>query len=213
MIQARADILARIKRAVANRPRGRDEDYQAIPRMYVQTGSLSAGERVAMFAERLEDYNATVYRCAPPELRATVARALASRAKRRIVIPPGLPADWIPGDIATLLDQGLTNDELDRSDGVLTGCTVGIAATGTIVLTHAAGEGRRALTLVPDYHLCVVRTDQIVETVSEGLRAARDLHPRVLTTISGPSATADIEMTRIKGVHGPRTLDVIILDG
>lgn len=212
MSDARDAILGRIRRALGDAPRRRDEDYEAIPRMYVQAGALSDAECVAMFAERLEDYNATVYRCGPGELRSVIANALSSRGKRRIVIPPGLPADWLPSGVDALLDQGLTNDDLDRSDGVLTGCTVGIALTGSIVLTHGAGEGRRALTLVPDYHLCVVRADQIVQTVSEGLRVARSLQPRLLTTISGPSATADIEMTRIKGVHGPRTLDVIIVN-
>lgn len=211
MTDSRAEILNRIQRALGARTRGRDDDYQSIRREYVQAGSLGLAERVTMLVERLEDYDATVYRCTPPELSQAVARALANRGKRQLAIPVGLPQEWVPPGIDIVLDQGLTNDDLDKSDGVLTGCTVAIALTGTIVLTHGAAEGRRALTLVPDYHLCVVRADQIVETVSEGLRAARGVRPRVLTTISGPSATADIEMTRIKGVHGPRTLDVIIV--
>ena len=211
MTDSRAEILLRIQRAVGHRAHGRDDDYRTIRREYEQAGSLDPGDRATLFAARLEDYNATVYRCPPAELRPTIAQALAVRGKRRLAAPVGLPQDWVPPEVEILLDRGLSNDELDKADGVLTGCTTAIALTGTILLTHGATEGRRALTLVPDYHLCVVRKDQIVETVSEGLRTARRSSPRVLTTISGPSATADIEMTRIKGVHGPRTLDVVIV--
>ena len=109
-------------------------------------------------------------------------------------------------------DQDLSYDALDRSEGVLTGCSVAIASTGTIVLRHGAGEGRRALTLVPDYHVCVVFRDQVLQTVPEAMRQLAALRPALVTTISGPSATADIEMTRIRGVHGPRTLDVVLVD-
>ena len=108
-------------------------------------------------------------------------------------------------------DAGLSFDDLDCSEGVLTGCSFAIANTGTIVLRHAAGEGRRALTLIPDYHLCVVLAGQVVHTVPEALRGVAEGRPALLTTISGPSATADIEMTRIRGVHGPRTLDVVLV--
>jgi L-lactate dehydrogenase complex protein LldG len=102
---------------------------------------------------------------------------------------------------------------LDSGDGTITGCTVAIAPTGTIVLCHGDREGRRALTLIPDDHLCVVFMEQVVETVAEGLRQPEVARSALITTISGPSATADIEMTRIKGVHGPRTLDVVLVDG
>jgi L-lactate dehydrogenase complex protein LldG len=136
---------------------------------------------------------------------------LRARAGRRIFIPGDLPPEWLPASVEFVRDLDASYTELDHSDGVLTGCTLAIALTGTIVLRHAAGEGRRALTLVPDYHLCVVRADQVVETVPEGIRALRSLAPTLVTTISGPSATADIEMTRVRGVHGPRTLEVVLV--
>jgi L-lactate dehydrogenase complex protein LldG len=129
------------------------------------------------------------------------------------MIPAELSRDLLPAGVAFVSDTGMSAIELDAAEGVLTGCTVAIAQTGTIILRHASAEGRRALTLVPDYHLCVVEADQIVETAPEAFRRLAALNPRVLTTISGPSATADIEMTRIKGVHGPRTLDVILVTG
>jgi L-lactate dehydrogenase complex protein LldG len=128
-----------------------------------------------------------------------------------MVVPPGFPREWLPHGWEFVVDDGLSHQDLDRIDGVLTTCTVAIALTGTIVLQHSPGEGRRVLTLVPDYHLCVVEAEQIVETVPEGIRRLCALNPSVATTISGPSATADIEMTRIRGVHGPRTLDVILV--
>jgi L-lactate dehydrogenase complex protein LldG len=117
---------------------------------------------------------------------------------------PGEPFEFIP-------DRGLDFCELDHSEGVLTGCAVAIAMSGTIILKHSPGKGRRALTLIPDYHLCIVKAEQVVETVPEGIRSLGDQTSMPITTISGPSATADIEMTRIKGVHGPRTLDVILV--
>jgi L-lactate dehydrogenase complex protein LldG len=127
------------------------------------------------------------------------------------VIPLDLPREWLPETVEAVVDAGLTNADLDRSEGVLTACSVAIASTGTIVLRHGPAEGRRALTLLPDYHLCVVFREQIVQTVPEAIRRIGELKPALVTTISGPSATADIEMTRVRGVHGPRTLDVVIV--
>nr|MDT0523484.1 LUD domain-containing protein [Streptomyces sp. DSM 41633] len=126
-----------------------------------------------------------------------------------VVIPADLPIEWVAG-VTTVADTpALSVEQLDRADAVLTGCALGIAATGTIVLDAGPGQGRRALTLVPDHHVCVVRTDQIVDTVPQ---AFAELTPtRPLTFISGPSATSDIELQRVEGVHGPRTLDVLIV--
>ena len=134
-----------------------------------------------------------------------------SRGKRGLIVPHGLPAIWLPEDFAFVPDDALSYEALDRSEGVLTGCAVAIAATGTIVLCHSPAEGRRALSLVPDYHLCVVYEEQVVETVPEGIRNLRPHQSDPITTISGPSATSDIEMTRVKGVHGPRVLDVVLV--
>jgi L-lactate dehydrogenase complex protein LldG len=134
---------------------------------------------------------------------------------RRLVVPADLPEGWAPAGVALLRDPGLTNEQLDESDGVLTGCALGIAQTGTIVLDGGPGQGRRAITLLPDYHLCVVRADQVVGLVPEAVErlgaVARDPR-RPITWISGPSATSDIELNRVEGVHGPRTLEVLIVD-
>jgi L-lactate dehydrogenase complex protein LldG len=137
---------------------------------------------------------------------------MGERGVRRVVVPGGLEATWLPAGFEFVVDDGLTASELDGVDGVMTGATLAIAETGTVVLQNAAGQGRRVVTLVPDYHLCVVRVRDVVETVPEAfdrLSASREL---ATTFVSGPSATADIEMTRIKGVHGPRFLDVILAE-
>jgi L-lactate dehydrogenase complex protein LldG len=162
------------------------------------------------FTEKLQDYNAVVYRCSEADLPAVIEEAASARGRRRLVIPPLFPAEWLPGGVEFVRDEDLSYAEIDGSEGALTACTVAIAMTGTIILSHDIHEGRRAITLIPDYHLCIVRAGQVVATVPEGIRQLRECRTRPITTISGPSATADIEMTRIKGVHGPRTLDVII---
>lgn len=138
--------------------------------------------------------------------------AIAGFAAGRVAVPPGLPAHWRPA--GAVEDDGLTPRDLDALDGVLTGCTAAVAETGTIVLTHGAGEGRRALTLVPDRHVCVVRESQIVELVPEALARIAPLvahERRPVTLVSGPSATSDIELSRVEGVHGPRTLVVLVV--
>ena len=126
-----------------------------------------------------------------------------------MVIPPGIPGEWLPEGISFTEDRQLPYGTLDKCDGVLTTATVAIAATGSIVLQHGPGQGRRALTLIPDYHLCIVKAEQVVETIPAAF--ARLDPARPTTFISGPSATADIEMTRIKGVHGPRFMDVLLV--
>lgn len=212
MSSSRDDILSRVRAAAATPPGvSRAADYAAIPRAYRRSGALDAAARVDLFAERLKDYGAGVYRCGRGDLAQTIREALAARGKRRIVIPKDLPREWAPDGAEVLEDGDLPYDEIDRGDGVVTGCSAAIALTGTIVLRHRNAEGRRALTLIPDYHLCVVREDQIVETVPEAIRNIAEANVSLVTTISGPSATSDIEMTRIKGVHGPRTLDVILV--
>jgi L-lactate dehydrogenase complex protein LldG len=128
-----------------------------------------------------------------------------------MVIPSRLAEEWLPDEVEFVLDEGLAAVELDRVDGVMTGATLAIAETGTVVLQNVAGQGRRAVTLVPDYHLCVVRVEDVVETVPEAMDRLQATARLATTFVSGPSATADIEMTRIKGVHGPRFLDVILV--
>ncbi|MFI6512111.1 lactate utilization protein C [Streptosporangium sp. NPDC050855] len=165
-------------------------------------------EVVERFAERVADYRAVVHVVDEGEAAATIAAALARRGAARVVVPDGLPPEWAPADPVTD-DPPLSAAELDEVDGVLTGCAVAIAETGTIVLDTGPGQGRRVLTLVPDYHLCVVRAGQIAAGVPE---AVGRLDPsRPLTWISGPSATSDIELDRVEGVHGPRTLEVVVI--
>jgi L-lactate dehydrogenase complex protein LldG len=197
---AREEMLARIRRALGPDPAG-----PAIPRDYRAGGDLDRPALLELLTDRLVDYKALVRRAAPDDLPATLAAALAERGAERVVVPPGLPWD-LPGSV---VDRDLSAGELDRLDGVVTGCAVAIAETGTIVLDAGPGQGRRAITLVPDYHLCVVRADQVVQTVPEAI--ARLDPRRPLTWISGPSATSDIELHRVEGVHGPRTLEVVLV--
>jgi L-lactate dehydrogenase complex protein LldG len=206
---AKEEILALIR---ANGQKdSREAEYAAIPRNYRQTGTLSKDERIALLADRLHDYGCAVHRCPEAEIATCVGDVLRGRGKTRLLITPEIPADWLPNNCELLADSGLGYDELDRVDGVLTRCALAIAATGTIVLRHAPDTGRRALTLVPDYHLCIVFESQVVELVPEAMQQMRAYGRAPLTTISGPSATSDIEMTRIQGVHGPRTLDIIFV--
>jgi L-lactate dehydrogenase complex protein LldG len=169
-----------------------------VPRDYRLAGSLEPD--VDLFAERVAEYRATVHRVAAADLPAK----LAELARGRTGIPPGFAFDGIE-------DRDLPVGELDALDTVITGCALAIADTGTIVLDGAAASGRRALTLVPDHHVCIVRSDQVVASVPD---AIAKLDPRApLTFVSGPSATSDIELDRVEGVHGPRELDVVIVEG
>ena len=154
-------------------------------------------------------YGAAVVRSEPADVPAQVTAALRRRAARQVVVPPGFPVEWEPEADLLRDDPRLTTGELDVVDGVITGCAVAIAETGTVVLDHGAGQGRRALTLVPDYHLVIVRAQQVVALVPDGIAALDPARPQ--TWISGPSATSDIELRRVEGVHGPRTLDVLLV--
>ncbi len=213
---AREEILRRIRRATRDVEDERPEDVP-VERGYRKEDDAPREEIVACFAERAAEYEATIHRVGEEDLPGAIAEALERRGVRRLVIPPGLPQGWIPNDIETLRDAArprLTKEELDESDGVLTGCALGVAQTGTIVLDAGEGQGRRALTLLPDYHLCVVREDQIVGLVPEAFARLEETvknEGRAITFISGPSATSDIELNRVEGVHGPRTLEVLIV--
>jgi L-lactate dehydrogenase complex protein LldG len=196
-MSARDDVLAAIRTAYGPGPRPEVE----VPRGYRQHGTPVD---VDLFVERVEDYRATVARCADGDLTQAVAEALGGVA--RVVVPDGLELE-VPGAIP---DSGLSATDLDGVDAVVTAATVAIAATGTIVLTHGPGQGRRALTLVPDVHVCIVRADQVVADVPDAIDHLDPTRPQ--TWISGPSATSDIELNRVEGVHGPRTLRVILVD-
>jgi L-lactate dehydrogenase complex protein LldG len=212
MSTARQEILNRIRNAIGRRDIDPQQDYEALCRDYVQASTLGLNASLDLFVDRLHDYGADVYRCAEGRIADAVRDAMTKRGKSELLIPPELPPAWLPVGYRFVPDKQLEYREIDASQGVLTGCAAAIALTGTIVLRHSAGEGRRALTLIPDYHLCVVFANQVVETVPQGVREMEPFSTVPLTTISGPSATSDIEMTRIKGVHGPRTLDVILVE-
>ncbi len=202
---ARSVVLARVRDAL-----GADRRDAAVPRDYV-TESPPGLDVVERFAERVADYRATVHSVGEGQLPATIAAALAAHGTRRVVRPPGLPDDWLRdvGCEVAVDEPPLAHADLDAIDSVVTGCAVAIAETGTIVLDAGPGQGRRALSLLPDHHVCVVRASQIVGDVPEGLRMLEPRRP--LTWISGPSATSDIELQRVEGVHGPRNLEVVIV--
>lgn len=203
---ARQEILERIRAALADSPAARP-----VPRDYHPAGTPAGTDLVALFEERVLDYRASVRRCAETDAAATIRAALAARGAARVVVPAGFPGHWLaPGDGGAVADDPpLGTHELDRAEGVVTGCALAIARTGTIVLDHGPGQGRRALTLVPDYHLVVLRAGQIVGDVPDAVAALVPERPS--TWISGPSATSDIELSRVEGVHGPRALEVVIV--
>ena len=192
---ARDEILARVRSALA----GVDPPAASAPPPSLPRGDL---DLVALFAERVADYRAVVERCPADEVEARVRSALPAGA--RIVVPAGLALD-LPGAV---VDDGLSPADLDALDGVVTRATVGIAETGTIVLDHGPGQGRRALTLVPDLHVCLVDAAQVVADVPDAVAVLDPARPQ--TWVSGPSATSDIELDRVEGVHGPRRLHVIV---
>jgi L-lactate dehydrogenase complex protein LldG len=209
---ARAEVLRRIRAAksgVANAEAVR-AGWNAIERTYRRDATRSREALLELLEDRLRDYDARVVRIGHADVALSAGGMLGERKVRRMVVPVGLAAEWLPGGVEFVVDEGLAAVELDAVDGVMTGATLAIAETGTVVLQHVAGQGRRAVTLVPDYHLCVVRVEDVVETVPEAMERLQATAGLATTFVSGPSATADIEMTRIKGVHGPRFLDVIL---
>ena len=223
-VTSREKILERVRTATKSVAKGSGElaeAYAALPRGYVRAGRLSGENRLALMIERLREYDAEVVECTPDELPVTIAAQLAASGKHIFVGPPGTPpawmvtATWKITGLEWIIDHwdaghGLTTGEIEEAEGVVTGAFCGVADSGTIVLHHSASEGRRVLTLLPDWHLCILLASQVVETLPEYFSRCEQ-PPALATYISGPSATADIEMTRIKGVHGPRFLHVILV--
>lgn len=212
MNAARDAILRRIHLALHDVPNDERPQDVTIVRDYRRAGTNTHAELVEQFTDRLVDYKATVQHIGEADLPAAIAATCAARDVRRLVVPRDLPQSWEPAGVTLLRDDELTNRLLDESDGVLTGCALAIAQTGTIVLDSGPFQGRRAITLLPDYHLCIVRAEQIVGLVPEAIARLQRAARRPITFISGPSATSDIELNRVEGVHGPRTLDVLIVD-
>jgi L-lactate dehydrogenase complex protein LldG len=205
---ARTIVLQRVASAAAGA-----HAPLSVPRRYRRSGALQHEERVELFCRRAGEYRADVRRLHARDAPAACAEICAAKGVRRLVVPRGLPTAWRPGRVELVEDAGLSPHELDATDGALTGCTLAIAETGTIILTAGPAEGRRAISLVPDLHVCVVSEGQIVELVPEAFTtlADRGLARRPITLISGPSATSDIELSRVEGVHGPRNLFVLVL--
>ncbi|CAM5289423.1 LUD domain-containing protein [Streptomyces tanashiensis] len=210
MTDSRARTLARIRAAVADAP-----EAEPVARDYRTSHTPDDPDALLdLLHENLADYRAHVHRTTPDGLAGLLARLLAERGARSVVVPPGLPGEWLSAAEVELRsdEPRATPYELDGTDAVVTGCAVAIAETGTIVLDGGPGQGRRALTLVPDLHLCVVRApEQVVASVPLALPRLDPARP--LTWISGPSATSDIELDRVEGVHGPRTLEVVLVTG
>jgi L-lactate dehydrogenase complex protein LldG len=193
-MSARDDILARVRAALAHAP--------SAPASPAPPRAAAPADPVALFAQRVADYRAVVRRCRPDAVDAAVAEVVAGL---RVVVPPGLSSPLPGADV----DEGFSALELDAYDAVVTDARLGIAETGTIVLDHQPGQGRRALTLVPDLHVCVVRAEQVVADVPDAIALLDPTRPT--TWISGPSATSDIELDRVEGVHGPRRLHVLLV--
>lgn len=208
---SRSKILDRVRQATSSTGADLQSAYARIDRSYTREGKLNARDRVALMIERLREYDADVLETAPHELPQAIATQLKASGRHCFVAPEGVPAAWMPEGFEWKVDRDFSAAEIEECEGVLTGAFCGIADSGTIVLHHGAREGRRVISLLPDWHLCVLYASQIVETLPEYF-ARCDQAPALATYISGPSATADIEMTRIKGVHGPRFLNVIVVD-
>jgi L-lactate dehydrogenase complex protein LldG len=204
---ARSEVLGRIRAIQSGEPGG-----VTVPREYHGPGAMTVKDQAGLLADRLADYGALVRRSPAAAAPAAIAAALRERDAHQVAGPADLPADWVAALRQPLLDRPrLDLAELSAVDAVITSVAVAIAQTGTLVLDHGPGQGRRELTLVPDVHLAVVPGERIVAAVPDAVAAVDPLSP--LTWISGPSATSDIELSRVQGVHGPRTLIVIILDG
>ena len=224
MSGARDEILARIRTATSDVPiRSATSDVPAsavardasVARSYRRRHEATREQLVELFAERVADYRASVHRVGRASVADVLAELCEARGATRIVAPADLPDDWMPSSgVEVIADERLDHAQLDGVDGVVTGCAVAIAETGTVVLDGGPRQGRRAISLLPDYHLCVVEADQVVGGLPEAvsiLAAGVRSSGRPVTFISGPSATSDIELDRVEGVHGPRTLEVLIV--
>jgi L-lactate dehydrogenase complex protein LldG len=203
---ARDDILGRVRSALRLSDGGISERPSALPDLHPDVPVVD--DVVRLFVERVEDYRAVIVRCGPDEVVDRIREGLADAT--RVVVPAGFPDAWLPdGPDRIADDPPLSASDLDAIDAVVTTAALGIALTGTIVLDHGPGQGRRALSLVPDRHVCVVTAEQVVPDVPDGVRRLDPVRP--LTWISGPSATSDIELDRVEGVHGPRNLHVVVV--
>lgn len=206
-------MLERIRAALADVPETENPAAIAVPRDYLRHLDLDLAERLELFRERIEDYKVLFKRIPRALLSQHIKHACEARNAKSLVIPKDLPEAWLPEGLVFIKDENLSYEALDESDGVITGCELAVAQTGSIALAAGRYQGRRALSLVPDYHLCIVFAEQVLDLLPE---AFSKLEPSLkagkpITFISGPSATSDIELNRVEGVHGPRTLEVLVV--
>jgi len=210
-ITAREEILGRIRAALHGASTGAEASHAVIARGYARSGTLDRRACLELFIDRLVDYDTQVVELTDEtELAGAIEDVLRRAAEDRLLVPADFPQQWLPRSVSVELDNNLATEQMERAQAVLTTCEAAVASTGTIILVHGGAQGRRAITLLPDHHLCVVRRDQVYELVPEALAAMAAQSARPITTISGPSATSDIEMTRIRGVHGPRRLTALL---
>ncbi len=209
MSTAREEILGRIRAAVDAAP---DRvPYAQVPREYYRKGSLNREACLHLLKDRLLDYDSEIFEVqSEAEISGAVTAALQKAGERNVLVAEAFPKAWLPSGVDVVVDAALTTEQLDRLGTVLTTCEAAVASTGTIILVHEGAQGRRTITLLPDHHICVLSRTQVFEGVPEALAAINASSRKAITTISGPSATSDIEMTRIRGVHGPRRLSVVL---
>lgn len=218
MSKAKDEILNNIGDALRNVPNNENQSDVFVPRDYNRESNLSEKEIVSLFKERVSEYKATVKQVDTEELRNTIVQSCKGEAVKKLVVPCDFPKDYLPHNLDLFFDRKenpLSNQELDEMDGAITMCGLAVAQTGTIILDAGKGQGRRVITLLPDYHLCILRKSQIVELVPEGFAHFESVvqkDGRPITFISGPSATSDIELSRVEGVHGPRRLEVLVVE-
>jgi len=205
-VSARDEVLARVRAAIDP---GRAAPDRSVPEQIPREYRTRSDDGVEQFIDRLRHYQAQTHRTRVAELDEAVRAILDERGVGRMAVPAGVPDAWIERLDPLRDDPPLDAHALDEVDGVITTCTLAIAQSGTIVLDGGPGMGRRILSLVPDYHLCVVRAEQLVGSLPEAIGKLEPTRP--LTFISGPSATVDIEMVRVRGVHGPRRLEVVLV--
>lgn len=208
---AREEILASIRNALEVQASDPAASHRHIVKTYNRIGKLDRHACLNFFIDRLVDYDTEILQVTgEPELPGAIAEALRHAGEERALVAAAFPTAWLPADIAFKVDNNLPTSEIEGVPAVVTTCEAAVAATGTIILVHEGAQARRVLTLLPDHHICLVRRDQVFELLPETLTAIAAKATKPITTISGPSATSDIEMTRIRGVHGPRRLTVIL---
>jgi L-lactate dehydrogenase complex protein LldG len=210
MSTAREEILARIRAALPPAKDGVDA-HATLTRSYERYGRLDRDACLHLLKDRLLDYDSEIFEVEHEAgIACAIERALNHAGETRVLAAEAFPKPWLPRDVEVVVDEQLPIEAMDGIAAVVTTCEAAIASTGTIVLVHDGAQGRRAITLLPDHHICIVARSQVFELVPEAMEALAPRSRMAMTTISGPSATSDIEMTRIRGVHGPRRLTVVL---